>query len=83
LGGTAAALAAEATPPRRRRLVRLSLSMASSTPESAGEDQGEAFSPPNPQEGVVVDDAEARAETALRKLSPSELSGMKARLGLD
>ncbi|CBJ31304.1 conserved unknown protein [Ectocarpus siliculosus] len=81
LGGTAAALAAEATPPRRRRLVRLSLSTASSTPESAGEDQGKAFSSPNPQEGV--DDAEARAETALRKLSPSELSGMKARLGLD
>lgn len=39
----------------------------------------EALSSPNPQE----DGAEARAEKALRKLSPSELSGMKARLGLD
>lgn len=45
---------------------------------------GEAFSSPNPvEDDDVDDDAEARAETALRKLSPSELSGMKGRLGLD
>ncbi|CAM9675130.1 unnamed protein product [Ectocarpus fasciculatus] len=84
LGGTAAAPAARATPPRRRRLGRPSLSMASSALESAGENEGEVNSSPNPEDGGgVEDDAEERAENALRKLSPSELSGMKARLGLD
>lgn len=33
--------------------------------------------------GGDADDAEAKAEAALRKLSPSELAGMKSRLGLD
>lgn len=45
---------------------------------------GDEASPSQPPPLPPADgDAEAKAEAALRKLSPSELAGMKSRLGLD
>ena len=51
-------------------------------PQGRGDEETRTSWSPPPL-APAYDDAEAKAGAALRKLSPSELAGMKARLGLD
>ncbi|CAM9434544.1 unnamed protein product, partial [Laminaria digitata] len=85
--GTMAGAGAERRRPRRRRR-RLLLSPLSAS--SAADEEAPLPSPPPSSASLSEAErtaeqptAEETAEAALRKLSPSELEGMKPRLGLD
>eukprot|EP00903_Cladosiphon_okamuranus_P014023 g13040.t1 len=61
----------------------LSSPLDESPQDPGGRDETLPSEPPPLPSTYTYGDAEAKADAALRKLSPSELAGMKSRLGLD